>query len=252
MEYAVKVSNLFKTYLQRGSSERDGGGVKALRGVNLNINNGEFVAIMGASGSGKSTLLHLCAALDRFESGSIEIGGQKLETMSESQLTAFRRRRIGVIFQQFNLIPTLSAFENIALPLQLDGSWQPKMKDRIQELLTILKINHRAHHRPDALSGGEQQRVAIARALVMDPPVLFADEPTGNLDSNSADQFWTLLEHAAETFHTTIVMVTHEPAAAQHADRIVVLRDGQIAGEFGRDNFNDAGELASRYQTLAK
>jgi putative ABC transport system ATP-binding protein len=251
MEHAVKVINLCKSYRQGGGG---GGGeeVRALRGVNLNIKSGEFVAIMGHSGSGKSTLLHLCAALDRFESGSIEIGGQKLETMTESQLTVFRRRRIGVIFQQFNLIPTLSAFENIALPLQLDNSWKPESNKRIEELLTILKINHRADHRPDALSGGEQQRVAIARALVMDPPVLFADEPTGNLDSNSADQFWTLLEHAAQAFHTTIVMVTHEPSAAQHADRVVVLRDGLIAGEFGREQFADATELAARYQTLAR
>src|SRR4051812_15758488 len=247
MSYAVKVTNLHKTYRQGQRT------VEALRGVDLSIEEGGFVAIMGASGSGKSTLLHLCAALDRFEKGSIEVAGQRLEALTESQLTQFRRRRIGVVFQQFNLIPTLSAFENVALPLQLDGSFDPSTSpDRINRLLGILKIDHRSDHRPDALSGGEQQRVAIARALVMDPPVLFADEPTGNLNSNSADQFWTLLEHAAETFHTTIVMVTHEPAAAQHADRVVVLRDGLIAGEFGRDTFTDAGELASRYQTLAK
>jgi len=249
MEYAVKVSGLCKNYRQGSGEERE---VKALRGIDLCIPSGEFLAIMGASGSGKSTLLHLCAALDRFESGSIEIAGQKLQDMSESQLTLFRRRRIGVIFQQFNLIPTLSAFENIALPLQLDGSWKPQMKTRIQNLLSILKIDHRADHRPDALSGGEQQRVAIARALVMDPPVLFADEPTGNLDSNSADQFWTLLDHAAEAFHTTIVMVTHEPQAARHADRVVVLRDGLIAGEFPTADFPDPAQLAGHYQTLAR
>jgi putative ABC transport system ATP-binding protein len=126
------------------------------------------------------------------------------------------------------------------------------MKTRNQEHHTNHKKHHSADHRPDALSGGEQQRVAIARALVMDPPVLFADEPTGNLDSNSADQFWTLLEHAAETFHTTIVMVTHEPAAAQHADRVVVLRDGVIAGEFTADTYPDATALAARYQTMAR
>ena len=219
MPHAVKVTALKKTYKQ-GDRE-----VNALRGVDLTIDQGEFVAIMGASGSGKSTLLHLCAALDRFESGSIDVAGQTLETLSESQLTLFRRRRIGVIFQQFNLIPTLSAFENIALPLQLDGSWTPAKATRITELLTILKIDHRSDHRPDALSGGEQQRVAIARALVMQPPVLFADEPTGNLDSHSADQFCILLDTAARAAHTTIVMVTHEPAAAAHADRVVVLRE---------------------------
>ena len=249
MAHAVKVSQLKKNYRQ-GDRE-----VQALRGVDLEIQDGEFVAIMGASGSGKSTLLHLCAALDRFDAGSIEIAGQKLETMSESQLTLFRRRRIGVVFQQFNLIPTLSAYENIALPLQLDGAWKNGAaggNDRIRELLAILKMEHRAEHRPDALSGGEQQRVAIARALVMNPPVLFADEPTGNLDSASADQFWTLLDHATEAFHTTIVMVTHEPAAARHADRVVVLRDGQVSGEFACDAFEDSGALAAHYQAMAR
>ena len=246
MACAVKVSGLKKSYRQ-GDRE-----VHALRGVDLEIPSGEFVAIMGASGSGKSTLLHLCAALDRFNSGSIELAGEKLETMSESQLTLFRRRRIGVIFQQFNLIPTLSAFENIALPLQLDGSWKPAMSDRIRELLTILKMDHRADHRPDALSGGEQQRVAIARALVMNPPVLFADEPTGNLDSASADQFWTLLDRATKAFNTTIVMVTHEPTAARHANRVIVLRDGQVSGEFSCDAFEDSGALAAHYQTMAR
>jgi putative ABC transport system ATP-binding protein len=246
MSSTVKVSNLQKTYRQGDRL------VPALRGVDLEIAQGEFVAIMGASGSGKSTLLHLCAALDRFDSGSIEVAGQRLETLSESQLTLFRRRRIGVIFQQFNLIPTLSAFENIALPLQLDGSWKPAHSDRIRELLAILKIDHRAEHRPDALSGGEQQRVAIARALVMSPPVLFADEPTGNLDSQSANQFWTLLDSAADASSTTIVMVTHEPAAARHADRVVVLRDGQISGEFDPDSFGDPSALAAHYQTIAR
>ncbi len=245
MEPAVKVTHLKKSYRQ---GERQ---VQALRGVELTIARGEFVAIMGASGSGKSTLLHLCAALDRPDEGSIEVAGQKLETLSERQLTQFRRRRIGVIFQQFNLIPTLTAFENIALPVQLDGSFNAQHSARIGELLRILKIDHRADHRPDALSGGEQQRVAIARALIMEPPVLFADEPTGNLDSNSANQFWTLLEDAARAFDTTIVMVTHEPTAARHADRVVVLRDGQVSGEFAVQDFDDPGALAAHYQTIA-
>jgi putative ABC transport system ATP-binding protein len=246
MPHAVKVTALKKMYRQ-GDRE-----VHALRGVDLAIEQGEFVAIMGASGSGKSTLLHLCAALDRFDSGSIEVAGQRLETLSESQLTQFRRRRIGVVFQQFNLIPTLSAFENIALPIQLDGSWTADCAPRINELLTILKIDHRSDHRPDALSGGEQQRVAIARALIMKPPVLFADEPTGNLDSNSATQFWTLLDQAARAGGTTIVMVTHEPAAARHADRVVVLRDGVLAGEFLPRDFDSAVGIAAHYQTLAR
>ena len=246
MDSAVTVTALCKTYRQ---GDRH---VAALRGVDMSVARGEFVAIMGASGSGKSTLLHLCAALDRADSGSIEVAGEKLETMSERQLTLFRRRRIGVVFQQFNLIPTLSAFENIALPLQLDGNTTPADHQRIAHLLSILQIDHRADHRPDALSGGEQQRVAIARALVSEPGVLFADEPTGNLDSASADQFWALLDEVARTFNTTIVMVTHEPAAARHADRVVVLRDGRISGQFAVENTDDAGQLAARYQTMAR
>ena len=249
MPPAVQVTNLHKSYRQGGSGNRP---VLALCGVNLTVHEGEFVAIMGASGSGKSTLLHLCAALDRFDSGSIAIAGQKLETLSESQLTLFRRRRIGVVFQQFNLIPTLSARENIALPLQLDGADTQAHAGRIDQLLQILKIDHRANHRPDALSGGEQQRVAIARALVMEPPVLFADEPTGNLDSHSAAQFWTLLDGAAQTLNLTIVMVTHEPAAAQHAHRVLVLRDGQVAGEFAPKAFEDSAALASHYHAMAQ
>ena len=246
MPYAVKVTNLRKTYRQGQRT------VEALCGVDLTIEEGEFVAIMGASGSGKSTLLHLCAALDRFDKGSIEVAGQTLETLSEGQLTLFRRRRIGVVFQQFNLIPTLSAYENIALPLQLDGADTREHADRINGLLQILKIDHRSDHRPDALSGGEQQRVAIARALVMQPPVLFADEPTGNLDSHSAQQFWTLLEQAAQSLRTTVVMVTHEPSAAQHAQRVVVLRDGQVSGQFAPDAFEEPGALAAHYHAMAR
>ncbi len=246
MTYAVKVTGLRKSYRQGG---RD---VHALKGVDLTVRDGEFLAIMGASGSGKSTLLHLCAALDRPTDGTIEVAGEKLQAMSESQLTLFRRRRIGVIFQSFNLIPTLTARENIALPALLDGSFCSKHEAHIQQLMEILKIDHRSGHRPDALSGGEQQRVAIARALVMEPPVLFADEPTGNLDSNSARQFWDLLDAAAVRFKTTIMMVTHEPVAAMHADRVVVLRDGGISGEFPVENVDDAGQLASRYQTMAR
>jgi putative ABC transport system ATP-binding protein len=246
MAYAVTVKNLRKSYRQGG---RD---VHALKGVDLTVEEGEFLAIMGASGSGKSTLLHLCAALDRPSSGSIEVAGSELQTMSEKELTLFRRQRIGVIFQSFNLIPTLTARENIALPALLNGSFCPKHEEMIQQLLELLKIDHRAEHRPDAMSGGEQQRVAIARALVMEPPVLFADEPTGNLDSNSARQFWDLLDQAAGRFSTTIVMVTHEPVAAMQADRVVVLRDGCISGEFPVENLDDAGQLASRYQTMAR
>lgn len=243
---ALQIQGVTKTYRQ---GERL---VQALRGVDAQIAAGEFVAIMGASGSGKSTLLHLCAALDRPDEGKIEIAGENLHAMSERQLTLFRRRRIGVIFQQFNLIPTLSARENIALPLLLDNTYKPEHEAKITRLLELLKIAHRAEHRPDALSGGEQQRVAIARALATEPPVLFADEPTGNLDSQNATQFWDLLEQAADVFETTIVMVTHDPAAAMHADRVIVLRDGLISGEIPVENVDDAGQLAARYQAMAR
>jgi putative ABC transport system ATP-binding protein len=226
--------------------------VAALRGVDLQVTAGEFLAIMGSSGSGKSTLLHLCAALDRPNAGTIEIAGEAIAKMSERQVTLFRRRRIGVIFQQFNLIPTLSARENIALPLELDGRLTQADQERITALLRILKLDHRSDHRPDALSGGEQQRVAIARALATEPPVLFADEPTGNLDSSNAALFWDLLQQAAQMFETTIVMVTHEPMAALHADRVVVLRDGLISGEFPVESSDDAGQLAARYQAMAR
>jgi len=246
MSDAVLVHNLHKSYRQ---GERE---VLALRGVDLKVGQGEFVAIMGASGSGKSTLLHLCAALDRFDQGSIEVAGEKLEMLSESQLTILRRRRIGIVFQQFNLIPTLTAFENIALPLQLDGQDTRTHAQRINNLLHMLHIDHRADHRPDALSGGEQQRVAIARALVMEPPVLFADEPTGNLDSQSAEQFWAVLDQAAASLHLTIVMVTHEPAAARHAHRVVVLRDGRVAGEFVPETFEDSASLAAHYHAISR
>lgn len=246
MANTLEVKSVVKTYRQ---GERE---VSALRGVDLTIARGEFVAIMGASGSGKSTLLHLCAALDRLDGGTIAVAGESLDTMSERQLTLFRRRRIGVIFQQFNLIPTLSARENIALPLLLDRRLTADDEKRIDSLLQILRIDHRAAHRPDALSGGEQQRVAIARALVSEPPVLFADEPTGNLDSANAALFWDLLLQATDVFETTIVMVTHEPLAALHAQRVVVLRDGLIAGEFAVEKSDDAGQLAARYQTMAR
>jgi putative ABC transport system ATP-binding protein len=246
MAYAVSVTGVRKSYR---SGDRS---VEALRGVDFHVEEGEFVAIMGASGSGKSTLLHLCAALDRADSGTLSIAGQQLDKMSESELTLFRRRRIGVVFQQFNLIPTLSAYENIALPLLLDGQDAKSRAGHIEKLLHILRMSHRADHRPDALSGGEQQRVAIARALVMEPPVLFADEPTGNLDSHTAEQFWSLLEEAARSSSTTIVMVTHEPAAARHAQRVVVLKDGLISGEFSPDTFDDAGALAAHYQAISR
>jgi putative ABC transport system ATP-binding protein len=245
MPHAVLVENVWKTYAGGEAP------VHALADVSLTVEAGEFVAIMGASGSGKSTLLHLCAALDRPTRGTIQVAGEALANRSDQFLTLFRRRKIGVVFQQFNLIPTLTCRENIALPALLDHQPESKFTTRLDELLALLRIDHRAAHRPDALSGGEQQRTAIARALLLNPPVLFADEPTGNLDSNAADQFWEALGRATGS-QTSIVMVTHEPAAAMHADRVVVLRDGKVAGEITVHECADATVLAQRYQGLAR
>ncbi len=242
---ALHIVDLTKTYAQGKRA------VPALNKVSLDVPPGEFLAIMGASGSGKSTLLHLCAALDRFDSGELVVAGQNLAQLSDSQLTEFRRKTVGIVFQHFNLIPSLTVRENIALPALLQGKIDDALNARIDALLEKLAIAHRGGHRPDALSGGEQQRAAIARALLLRPPVLFADEPTGNLDSTNAQRFWDLLRQAVGDEHVTVVMVTHEPLAAMQADRVVVLRDGHIAGEFQAQENSNASQLAARYQTMA-
>jgi putative ABC transport system ATP-binding protein len=214
--------------------------VPALRGVDLLIDEPGFYAIMGQSGSGKSTLLHLLAALDRPDSGSIEIAGRPIHTLGDSEATLFRRRGIGIVFQQFNLIPTLTARENVELPGMLAGE--------------RLGIAARADHRPDALSGGEQQRVAIARALLFSPPVLLADEPTGSLDSASSERLWRLLGEIAEERGMTAVMVTHEPAAAVHCRAVYVLADGRVIGSIDAGDAGglDAAGVATRYQQLVR
>lgn len=206
-----------------------------------------FYAIMGQSGSGKSTLLHLLGALDRPTSGEIYVGDEAVHRLTEREATAFRRRKIGIVFQQFNLIPTLTARENVELPGLLAGEDRGILSKRSGELLERLGLTERAEHRPEALSGGEQQRVAIARALLFSPELLLADEPTGNLDSASAEKLWTLLEEIAREQETTVVMVTHEPAAAAHCERVFVIRDGRVIGEMESEGL-DAGGLASRYQ----
>ncbi|HWB19626.1 MAG TPA: ABC transporter ATP-binding protein [Phycisphaerales bacterium] len=221
--------------------------VPALRGIDLTISDSGFYAIMGPSGSGKSTLLHLMAALDHPDEGAIEISGRRIDGLSEAQLTLFRRRHIGIIFQQFNLISTLTALENITLPAMLDGVSVAERNDRARTLLAALGIADRADHRPDALSGGEQQRVAIARALIFEPSVVFADEPTGNLDSNTSRQMWELLGKIAADRHLTVVMVTHEPTAAAYCRKVFVLSDGLIASAFDVDGM-DAAQLAIRAQ----
>jgi putative ABC transport system ATP-binding protein len=221
--------------------------VEALRGLDLVIDDPGFYAIMGPSGSGKSTLLHLLAALDRPDAGTIEVAGLRIDSMSESDLTIFRRRRMGIVFQQFNLISTLTALDNVTLPGMLDGMSGAERQENGMRLLGALGLEDRATHRPDALSGGEQQRVAIARALLFEPTVLFADEPTGNLDSATSQQVWSLLKDLARQRNMTVLMVTHEPSAAVHCRRVFVIRDGRIESSFDVDGL-DAAELATRAQ----
>ena len=202
--------------------------VEALCGVDFTVEKGEFVAIMGPSGSGKSTLLHMLGGLDNPSDGEIMLGGRRLAQLSDDDITIVRRRQVGFIFQFFNLLPTLTAAENVALPLLIDGRSLDEYRLRIDELLTLVGLGDRQGHKPDQLSGGQQQRVAIARALVTDPVIVLADEPTGNLDSESGDEILRLLRRACDEKQQTIVMVTHDPKAAEYADRIVRLNDGLI------------------------
>ena len=224
--------------------------IEALRGVDLTIDAPGFHAIMGRSGSGKSTLLHVMAALDSPDSGTAEVAGQPVHRMNERELTRFRRRTIGIVFQQFNLVPTLTALENAALPGVLDGRPAKAAQSRAGELLERLGLSARLHHRPDALSGGEQQRVAIARALHFDPPVVFADEPTGSLDSRSSGELWSLLRALSAERRTTLVIVTHEATAAAHCERVHLLRDGVIADTFEVRGMH-ASDLAARAEHAA-
>ncbi len=223
--------------------------VDALKDVRLTIQRGESVAVMGASGSGKSTLLHVMAGLTRPDAGDVEVDGQNLSTMSDYELTLFRRRRIGLVFQAFNLIPTLSAHDNILLPLLADGRGS-YADGRLDALLKRLGLTDRARHRPDALSGGEQQRVAIARAIIGDPSIILADEPTGSLDSVTGQNICRILQELCKEQGRTIVVVTHEPAVAIWSQRIVVLKDGRVLTEFPTSQFGDLQELAAHYQDV--
>ena len=205
--------------------------VGALRGVDLRIRQGEFVAIMGPSGSGKSTLLHLIGGLDTASDGRITLAGRRLGHLTDDEITVTRRRQVGFVFQFLNLLPTLTAAENIALPLLLDGKHVEDCAARVDELLDLVGLAGRRDHKPDQLSGGEQQRVAIARALVMEPAIVLADEPTGNLDTKAGKEILNLLRRACNEKGQTIVMVTHDPLAAAYADRVVFLRDGRLCRE---------------------
>ena len=199
----------------------------AVRDVSLEIAAGSFVTIVGASGSGKSTLLQLIGALDRPTSGTVEVAGKELGALSDDERTILRRDRIGFVFQFFNLLPTLTALENIALPARLAGRPAAKTKSRAEDLLGRVGLGTRGGHRPDQLSGGEMQRVAIARALMMDPPLLLADEPTGNLDSSTGVSILELLRGAVES-HRTVILVTHDPKVAEQGTRTLTMGDGKL------------------------
>jgi putative ABC transport system ATP-binding protein len=220
----VEIRGLYKSYW-RGASE-----VPVLSDLSLDIASGEFVALMGPSGSGKTTLLNLVAGLDRPTRGSLRIDGRELADFAESELDRWRNRRVGFIFQFYNLIPVLSALENVEIPLLISDYRADERRDRCEAALRIVGLSHRLDHRPGELSGGEQQRVAIARALVNDPLLVLADEPTGDLDSENAEEVLSLMALLNRQAGTTFVMVTHDPRAAAHARRIVQLEKGRLAG----------------------
>lgn len=218
----IEIKNLNKIY---GKGEVE---VKALNNINLEINEGEFVAIVGASGSGKSTLLHLLGGVDKPSSGEVILNGTNMYSLKERELSILRRRKIGFVFQFFNLIPVLTAEENIEMPVLLDGG---KMdKEYNAELLKILGLEERKKHHPAQLSGGQQQRVSIGRALANKPSLILADEPTGNLDSKNSKEILELLKYSAKKYHQTLILITHDLAIAKEADRVITIADGEIIG----------------------
>jgi putative ABC transport system ATP-binding protein len=237
---AARVVDLTKVY---GSGAAE---VRALDGVTLDIAAGEFTAVMGPSGSGKSTLMHCCAALDVPTTGQVFIGDTEIGSLSDKKLTNLRRERIGFVFQSFNLVPTLTARENILLPLSIAGR-KPE-QEWYDAVIASVDIADRLHHRPNQLSGGQQQRVAVARALTSRPDIVFADEPTGNLDSRSGAEVLTLLRSSVDDHGQTTVMVTHDPVAAAYTDRVVFLADGRIVDELRSP---DREQILNKMQELA-
>jgi putative ABC transport system ATP-binding protein len=225
MDNILQTSHLTKIY-QMGEVS-----VIALDDVDFSVAKGEFVAIMGPSGSGKSTLLHMLGGLDAPSSGEILLARQPLEDLSDDQITRVRRQKVGFIFQFYNLLSTLSAAENVALPLLIDGKTLTEVRSQVDELLEMVGLSDRADHRPEQLSGGQQQRVAIARAFVNQPEIVLADEPTGNLDSRAGTAILELLRRVCRELEATIIMVTHDARAASYADRVVFLKDGQVIHE---------------------
>jgi putative ABC transport system ATP-binding protein len=233
----VETENLTKVY---GKGET---AVTALNRINLSIKTGEFVAVMGPSGCGKSTLLHLLGGLDRPTSGRVLLNGSDMTKLGDEKLTELRRQKMGFVFQFFNLIPVLSARENVSLPLVLDGVKKGEANEKAEEWLQRVGLEGRLEHRPDQLSGGQQQRVALARALVSEPALILADEPTGNLDSRAGDEIAGLLRKITDDYNRTILMVTHDPRIAAYADRIIFLKDGTVVDEtLLSGNGNDGAE----------
>jgi len=220
----IQMTNVSKTYGDQGT-------VKALINLSMTVEQGERVAVMGPSGSGKSTLLNLICGLDQPTSGSIKLEGVELASLDDDHRTRLRREKLGMIFQTFNLLPTLTAIENAALPLRLKGLCCRESEERAMAMLERVGLKVRAHHRPDELSGGERQRVAIARALIFRPPILLGDEPTGNLDSATGEDILRLLDDLHREYNNTILLVTHNDLAAEFCDRILTLRDGQFVKE---------------------
>ena len=237
----LSARDLYKQY-QLGGFQ-----INALNGLNFDVEKGEFVAIMGPSGSGKSTLLHLLGGLDTPSKGQVALTDQVFSELADQEMTLTRRRNIGFVFQFFNLLPTLSAEENILLPILIDGKKPEDYDERMNQLISLVGLDERRHHKPDQLSGGEQQRVAIARALVTQPAILLADEPTGNLDTKTGNMIMGLLRRSCDELEQTTIVVTHDPRAAAYADRIVFLRDGQ---EQERLTFSSTDNLTDRVKVI--
>jgi putative ABC transport system ATP-binding protein len=222
--YMIELSNVSKSYGDKGV-------VRAIRNLDLRVSRGERVAVMGPSGSGKSSLLNLICGLDDPTSGTVKVDGQDLATLSDDARTRLRREKIGMIFQTFNLLPTLTAAENVSLPLRLQGTSKKEAAERAVAMLERVGLKARVSHRPDELSGGERQRIAIARALIMRPPLLLGDEPTGNLDSVTGEEILRLLDELYREFNSTLLLVTHNEYASCSCDRVITFLDGHVVKE---------------------
>ena len=240
----IQTENLTKIY---GSGET---AVTALDHVGIQVKEGEFVAVMGPSGCGKSTLLHLLGGLDRPSEGGVSIDGTAIADMKDDDLTKLRRKRIGFVFQFYNLIPVLTAVENAALPVTLDGVKPAEARKRAAEWLQRFGLGDRLASRPDQLSGGQQQRVAVARALVTEPALILADEPTGNLDTRSGDEIAGLLRQVTKEYGRTVIMVTHDPRIAAYADRIIFLKDGKVIDETQLERKGAAKKIANKMKEI--